>query len=158
MESPRTLAAELSIIEQHLQVLEEDIARLGSGLAALGTEAASGDESWFRGCLEAGELVIEHDARKVYVRDVEVPLSPTEYRCLHALVRNVGRVVSHRHLLQQATGSEVSEPSHLKVYVARLRAKLRAAGAPDGLVESVRGIGYRLATRRAWTARPPEAA
>jgi len=144
---PRTLATALSIIEQHLQALEADVARLGSGLADLSAETLSGDEPWSSGFLEVGELAIEHDARKVYVNDVEVPLSPTEYRCLHALVRNAGRVVAHRHLLRQTTGSEASAPSHLKVYVARLRAKLRAAGAAEGLVESVRGIGYRLATR-----------
>ena len=153
-ERPRALAVELSILEQHLRALEEDIARLESGLAALGTGVVSDDELWSRGCLEAGELVIEHDARKVYVSDAEIPLSPTEYRCLYALVRNAGRVMTHQYLLRQATGNAVSEPSHLKVYIARLRAKLRAAGASDGLVESVRGIGYRLATSRTSPARP----
>ena len=85
----------------------------------------------------------------MYVNDVEAPLSPTEYRCLYALVLNAGRVVAHRRLLRYATGGEAGEPSHLKIYIARLRAKLRTAGATDGLVESVRGVGYRLATRRA---------
>ena len=148
-EPPRALAADLSIIEQHLRALGEDIARLESGLAALGAGIVPDEEPRSGRHLEAGELVIEHDARKVYVRDVEVPLSPTEYRGLHALVRNAGRVVTHRDLLRQATGSGLSEPSHLKVYVARLRAKLRDAGASDGLVENVRGIGYRLSTRPA---------
>ena len=145
---PRALATELNIIEQHLQTLEEYIARLESGLAALGAGVAPADEPWLPDRLEAGELAIEHGARKTYINDVEVPLSPTEYRCLHALVRSGGRVIAHQDLLRRATGSALSEPSHLKVYVARLRAKLRAAGASDGLVESVRGIGYRLATRR----------
>lgn len=145
---PRMLAVDLSIIEQHLRALEENVARLESGLAALGTGVAPAGEPRLLDRLEAGELVIEHDARQAFINDVEVPLSPTEYRCLHALVRSGGRVVSHQDLLQRATGSALSEPGHLKVYVARLRAKLRAAGASDGLVESVRGIGYRLATRR----------
>lgn len=145
---PRALATELSIIEQHLQTIEGYIARLESGLAALGRGVAPADEPGFPDRLEAGELAIEHGARKTYINDVEVPLSPTEYRCLHALVRSGGRVVAHQDLLRWATGSALSEPSHLKVYVARLRAKLRGAGASDGLVESVRGIGYRLATRR----------
>jgi len=146
MGSPRTLAADLGIIERHLRALEGHIARLKSNLAALGSEIASGDEPWSKGRLEAGELVVEHDARKVYVNGKAVPLSPTEYRGLHALVRNAGRVVTHRDLLRQATGSGFSEPSHLKVYIARLRAKLRGVGASEGLVENVRGVGYRLAT------------
>ena len=145
---PRVRAAELSIIEQHLRTLEDYIGRLESDLAALGTGIAPADEPWPPDRLEAGELAIEHGARKAYVNDVEVPLSPTEYRCLHALVRSGGRVVVHQDLVRQATDSTFCEPGHLKVYVARLRAKLRAAGASDGLVESVRGIGYRLAMPR----------
>ena len=76
---PRMLAVDLSIIEQHLRALEENVARLESGLAALGTGVAPAGEPRLLDRLEAGELVIEHDARQAFINDVEVPLSPTEY-------------------------------------------------------------------------------
>ena len=143
----RTLSAELSIIEGHLRALEANVARLESGLAALRAGAASVEEPRSPDRLETGELVIEHDARRASVNGVKVSLSPTEYRCLYALAQDGGRVVEHRDLLRRATGTQFGEPAHLKVYVARLRAKLKTAGASDRLVESVRGVGYRLATQ-----------
>ena len=149
--------AELLAIEEHLRALEESIARLGSSLAPLETRVLSGREFGADGRLEAGGIVIEHHARKVYVGGVDVPLSPAEYRCLYELVRGAGRVIVHRDLLRRVTGDGSGEMGNLKVYVARLRAKLRTADAPDGLVESVWGIGYRLGLPRVSNRPPPRA-
>jgi len=145
------VTAELSIIEQHLRALEEGVIRLDARLARLDAQAPLDSASTPAALaaeerLETGEVVIEHHARRVYVGTVEVPLSPAEYRCLYELVRNAGRVILHRDLLRRITGDGTGGSTHLKVYIARLRAKLRTADAPDGLVESVRGVGYRLAT------------
>ncbi|MGZ6793842.1 MAG: response regulator transcription factor, partial [Mycobacteriales bacterium] len=72
-----------------------------------------------------------------------VPLSPTEFRLLAALLGRPGEVVRRRELLRAAwpAGAIVHENT-LDQYVARVRRKLAQVGATDR-VETVRGVGYR---------------
>lgn len=94
-----------------------------------------------------GELEVDYGARVVRVRGVEVHLTPTEYQLLRVLVQHAGRVLTHRHLLQEVWGPNVArqEPmQYLRVYVASLREKIeRDPHAPTLLVTET-GIGYRL--------------
>jgi DNA-binding response OmpR family regulator len=72
-----------------------------------------------------------------------VPLSPTEFRLLAALLGRPGEVVRRRELLRAGwpDGAIVHENT-LDQYVARVRRKLTQVGATDR-VETVRGVGYR---------------
>jgi DNA-binding response OmpR family regulator len=72
-----------------------------------------------------------------------VPLSPTEFRLLAALLGRPGEVVRRRELLRAGwpDGAIVHENT-LDQYVARVRRKLQQVGATDR-VETVRGVGYR---------------
>ncbi len=72
-----------------------------------------------------------------------VPLSPTEFRLLAALLGRSGEVVRRRELLRAGwpDGAIVHENT-LDQYVARVRRKLQQIGATDR-VETVRGVGYR---------------
>ena len=72
-----------------------------------------------------------------------VPLSPTEFRLLAALLGRQGEVVRRRELLRAGwpDGAIVHENT-LDQYVARVRRKLLQVGATDRL-ETVRGVGYR---------------
>jgi len=71
-------------------------------------------------------------------------LSPTEFRVLSALIARRGEVVRRRDLVAAAwaDGSIVSDNT-LDAYVARVRRKVRAAGA-DLIIRTVHGIGYRV--------------
>jgi DNA-binding response OmpR family regulator len=70
-------------------------------------------------------------------------LTVTEFRILERLVERLGEVVEHGELLAYAWHSVPDpDPLWLKPHVARLRDKLRAAGAPAP--SAVRGVGYRL--------------
>jgi DNA-binding response OmpR family regulator len=72
-----------------------------------------------------------------------LPLTPTEFRLLAALATRAGEVVDRRTLLRSAWPDERDpDPEWLKAHLARLRAKLEAAGAPVPV--NVRGVGYRL--------------
>src|SRR5262245_53263169 len=95
-----------------------------------------------------GPLVVEHDARRAVVDGVEVLLTRREFGLLEALVQHPGWVYSRDHLLLEVWGidAERIETRLVDQHVANLRRKLAAAGA-DGLVETVRGIGYRLQAR-----------
>jgi two-component system OmpR family response regulator len=76
--------------------------------------------------------------------DREIALTPTEFRLLAALAAHHDAVVRRATLV--ATGwpdGAVVHDNTLDAYVARIRRKLRDAGAP-AVIETVRGVGYRL--------------
>jgi two-component system KDP operon response regulator KdpE len=96
------------------------------------------------GPVEAGALSLDpgrHDAR---VGDTPLDLTPTEFRLLEALVRAGGDIVPHLQLARAGWPAE-ADPDllWLKPHLARLRAKVDAAGGPGIL--AVRGVGYRIA-------------
>jgi two-component system KDP operon response regulator KdpE len=85
-------------------------------------------------------------ATKRVTRDgTDVRLTPTEWHLLEVLVRNAGKLVPHKQLLQEVWGPRYeSETNYLRVYLAQLRAKLeRDPSRPRHLVTEP-GIGYRF--------------
>ena len=81
--------------------------------------------------------------RRVRVGEQELTVSPREYDLLALLVRNAGRVLTHRQLLTAVWGkSHVEDVQYLRVYVGHLRQKLGPQGAQ--LIRTEPGIGYRL--------------
>ncbi len=76
-------------------------------------------------------------------RETSIALTVIEFRLAARLVERLGEVVEHRDLLAYAwVGVVDPDPLWLKPHMARLRGKLRAAGAPEPT--AVRGVGYRL--------------
>jgi two-component system KDP operon response regulator KdpE len=74
-----------------------------------------------------------------------VRLTPTEWRLLEILVRNPGRLLTQRQLLEQVWGPAYhTEANYLRVYIGQLRRKLEAdRSAPQHLITEP-GIGYRF--------------
>ena len=73
----------------------------------------------------------------------DLPLTPTEFRLLAALAARPGELVDRKALLRAGWPEERDpDPEWLKAHLARLRAKLEAAGAP--VPANVRGVGYKL--------------
>jgi DNA-binding response OmpR family regulator len=93
-----------------------------------------------------GPLVVEHEGLRALVDGQEVPLTRREYGLLATLAQHPGWVYSRDHLLLEVWGidAERIETRLVDQHVANLRRKLAEAGA-DGLVQTVRGVGYRLA-------------
>jgi len=92
----------------------------------------------------AGELAIHFQNQEVTVRGEAVKLTPVEYKLLYHLVRNAGHLLPHEALLDRVWGSNYeASPEYLKVFVSRLRAKLRRPGSPE-YIETERGRGYRF--------------
>ena len=91
------------------------------------------------------ELRVDLAARRVFARGAEVHLTPTEYKLLTALVRDAGKVMTHRQLLNDVWGPNAVEHTHyLRVYMTQLRHKLeRDATRPEYLLTEP-GVGYRL--------------
>lgn len=102
-------------------------------------DRAAGDE--FSGRLYVGELEIDPDLVEVRKGGHEVQLSPREFQLLYTLAKSPGRVFPRGSLLRQVWGEEeYIDERTVNVYIQRLRAKL----GNDGLIETVRGFGYRL--------------
>jgi two-component system KDP operon response regulator KdpE len=92
-----------------------------------------------------GGVSVDLALRRV-TRDGEpVHLTPIEYRLLAALVRDAGRVITHRQLLRDVWGPSHVESSHyLRIYMAHLRQKLERDPAQPEYIVTETGVGYRL--------------
>ena len=76
----------------------------------------------------------------------EIHLTPIEFDLLRVLVRNRGRLLTHRALLQEAWGPAYSEDvPTLRTSIARLRRKIEPAGGPGPRwIRTDPGVGYRF--------------
>jgi len=120
---------------------KELVARLD---AVLRRTRAAADPS-HANTLRARDLRIDFAGRQVSVAGRDVPLTPTEYNLLFHLATNAGRVMTHEQLLARVWGDEYRDEAHyLKVYVARLRAKLERDPAHPEHILTARGVGYRF--------------
>jgi two-component system phosphate regulon response regulator PhoB len=94
--------------------------------------------------LRIRELVIDSDAHRVQVGGKEVPMTALEFRLLFTLASRQGRVQTREMLLNDVWGLHLNvETRTVDTHVKRLREKLGSAGS---LIQTVRGVGYRLAT------------
>ncbi len=94
---------------------------------------------------QSGPLQVDLSSRLVTVKGREVKLTPTEYSLLRLLVRNAGKVVTHRQILKEVWGPSYGEQTHyLRVYMAHLREKLETDASRPELLLTEAGIGYRL--------------
>jgi len=96
---------------------------------------------------KSGHLSVDLTTRTVKKSDSVVKLTATEYDLLALLVRNAGRVLTHRYILEQVWGPTfVEESQYSRVYVAQLRKKIEDDPSHPTLLLTESGIGYRLAT------------
>jgi two-component system KDP operon response regulator KdpE len=94
---------------------------------------------------ETGPLRVDLAARRVWMDDEEVRLTPTEWNILAALVRNAGRVVTHDALAREVWGPASPDVSAAaRVHLTHVRRKLAGDPKAPPLIETLPGIGYRL--------------
>jgi two-component system KDP operon response regulator KdpE len=90
-------------------------------------------------------FTVDLAARRVTTAAGEVRLTPTEWHLLEVLVRNPGRMVGQKQLLQEVWGPAYGSESHyLRVYVAQLRRKLEPDPAHPVHLVTEPGMGYRF--------------
>jgi two-component system phosphate regulon response regulator PhoB len=96
------------------------------------------------GSVTVGGLRIDGPAHRVFAGETPVEIGPTEYRLLHFFMTHAERVYSRTQLLDQVWGSNVYvEERTVDVHIRRLRKTLEPHGL-EGLVQTVRGAGYRF--------------
>ena len=96
----------------------------------------------------SGKLRVDLVCRQVFVSDEEIHLTPIEYRLLTTMIKNVGKVITHKQLLKEVWGPDsVYETHYLRVYMAQLRRKIEADSAQPQFILTEPGVGYRLASQ-----------
>ena len=106
-----------------------------------GARRASPDAADF----DFGDWRVDLVAREVFVGGREVHLTPTEFRLLTVLLRNLGKVVTHRQLFKELWGGDQEDAQHtLHVHVSQLRRKLEPDPTRSRFLLTEPGVGYRL--------------
>jgi two-component system phosphate regulon response regulator PhoB len=92
----------------------------------------------------AGVLSLDPSTHRVSVEEEVVDLGPTEFRLLHFFLTHQEKVYSRSRLLDKVWGTNVYiEERTVDVHIRRLRKALEPHGA-DGMIQTVRGAGYRF--------------
>jgi len=121
---------------------EELLARIRVALRRV-----SADESRELGSVQAGDLTIDYDRRRVVRDGTEIRLTPKEFELLSLLARNHDRVLTHRAILKAVWGpNAVEQPEHLWTLVAQLRKKIEPDPTHPKYLVSEPWVGYRFVT------------
>lgn len=122
----------------------ELLARIRVALRRLPDESPGPDTPPF----VLGTLRVNFSKRQVIVGGQEVHLTPIEHRLLMTLIRNAGRLVTHRQLLKEVWGPDnVFEKHYLRVYMAHLRRKIEVDASRPRYLLTEPGVGYRLSSQ-----------
>ena len=93
----------------------------------------------------SGDLEVDFARQEARLRGERIDLTPTEYKLLYHLVRNVGHVLQHGTLLAKVWGREyVDETDYVRVYIRRLRDKLGDDPEHPRYIQTERRLGYRF--------------
>lgn len=95
--------------------------------------------------IRVNQLKIDLERRQVFLDEREILLTPTEYDILRLLAQNLGKVLTHRQLLQQVWGHSYEEDLHLlRVNISNLRRKIEPDPSRPSYIRTEAGVGYRL--------------
>lgn len=96
--------------------------------------------------LQVGEIHLDSDTHRVTVKGEALELTATEFRLLRLMMERQGRVQTREHLLLNVWNySTEIETRTVDTHVRRLREKL---GTEAGWIETIRGVGYRVADKK----------
>ena len=125
--------------------IEELLARLR---VALRRSHSEDNSSQVESVYENGDLKIDYAAGCAYLNDVEVHLTPIEYKLLCVLARNTGKVLTHNYILKEVWGNTLSSDTpSLRVFMATLRKKIEKQPSDPQYIQTHIGVGYRMIRR-----------
>jgi two-component system KDP operon response regulator KdpE len=94
--------------------------------------------------LTLGTITVDLDAHLVERAGAEIKLTPTEYKLLVTMLKNVGKVLTHRYLIREIWGpGQVVESHNLRVLMASLRRKVETDSSRPKHLLTETGVGYR---------------
>jgi two-component system response regulator RegX3 len=103
------------------------------------------DETSSSGSLAAGPVRLDVERHLVSVNNESVSFPLKEFELLEFLMRNAGRVLTRMQLIDRVWGSDyVGDTKTLDVHIKRLRAKIESDPANPVIIQTVRGLGYKM--------------
>ncbi|MDD5543454.1 MAG: response regulator transcription factor [Acidobacteriia bacterium] len=95
--------------------------------------------------IQIGDFQVDVGGHEVKVRGLDVRLTPKEFDLLLYLVRNAGKVVTHRTLLSAVWGAySVEQPEYLRVFIGQLRKKIELQANSPRYILTEPWVGYRF--------------
>lgn len=121
------------------------VCELIARVRALLRRGTGGDFPGASNSVTVSGITLDEDAHTAVGENGEIDLTPREFELLASLMKSAGKVVSREDLLRDAWGWEyLTETKTVDTHIKRLRDKIAGAGYDPGLVETVRGYGYRF--------------
>jgi two-component system response regulator RegX3 len=97
------------------------------------------------GVMTVDSVRMDIERHQVSVNGIPISLPLKEFELLEFLMRNAGRVLTRGQLIDRVWGSDyVGDTKTLDVHVKRLRAKIENDPANPALIQTVRGLGYKM--------------
>ncbi len=94
---------------------------------------------------QAGDVRVDLEQRRVFVRGEEVQLRRKEFELLKLLVENAGRVLTRDVLIDRVWGTDyIGDTKTLDVHIKRLRSRIEVDPSKPSLITTIRGVGYRF--------------
>jgi len=119
----------------------ELVARINAVLRRNGSESASVES----GMITVQGIRMDIDRHQVSVNGIPVSLPLKEFELLEFLMRNAGRVLTRIQLIDRVWGSDyVGDTKTLDVHIKRIRAKIEVDPANPKIIQTVRGLGYKM--------------
>jgi len=119
----------------------ELVARIRAVLRRNSGEGIDGDQ----GIMSVGPVRMDVERHQVSVNGIATSLPLKEFELLEFLMRNAGRVLTRMQLIDRVWGSDyVGDTKTLDVHIKRLRAKIETDPANPMLIQTVRGLGYKM--------------
>ncbi len=92
-----------------------------------------------------GQIRVDYAAGCAYLNEEELHLTPSEYKLLCLLSRNVGKVLTHTFITQSIWGSSRdNDTASLRVFMATLRKKIEKEPNSPQYIQTNIGVGYRM--------------
>ena len=122
---------------------EELVARVRSALRTVLYQAH--DSELPTGKFQTGDLLIDYEARRVFIGDEEIKLTPIEFDILYLLASNPGKVFSTDEIFEKVWNEKVYEANNtVMVHIRRLRGKMKEDTRENKIITTVWGVGYKI--------------
>ena len=97
------------------------------------------------GKFEIGEMVIDYDARKVFLNNREIKFTQTEFNILALLSEHFGKVLTYSFIIREIWGmSDSGSVKKLQVNMANIRKKIDIKPGDNKYISNELGVGYRM--------------